>query len=62
MKPDYSKGRIFCNNNECQIKDTCFRFMPKHSKAKDLFEKLNDSAQCDNYIEWNLKSGTTKNQ
>lgn len=44
---------MFCNNEKCDIKNTCFRFLPKHSKSKNLFFKFdNESIGCVNKIEW----------
>ena len=44
---------MFCNNENCELKKICFRFLPKHSKSKDLLLKTRSSEDvCINYIKW----------
>lgn len=43
---------IFCNNKECKLKNTCFRFLCENSTAVNLeYLKRN---KCQNYVHWDL--------
>lgn len=43
---------MFCNNENCDLKKICFRFLPKHSKSKNLSSVFKNSGKCLNHIEW----------
>ena len=52
---------MFCNNENCELKKICFRFLPKHSKSKDLYyrnfhlkpiKSRSITDGCLNYIKW----------
>ena len=44
---------MFCNNNKCEFHETCFRFLPKHSKSSNLLSTKN--GKCQNFIEWTYR-------
>jgi hypothetical protein len=45
------KNILFCNNETCKLKDSCFRFLNENPNSKNLFNLKKDI--CNNYIKWN---------